>query len=213
VPAKVQRRNLRERNRVKQVNSGFDMLRSHIPSAAKHKKMSKVDTLRHAVEYIQNLQTMLTEQENVVSKQHSDLKRDGCDSESPAPSHFGGPPSALQQSHAYPTPMRTPTTPHFDTSSPYDDNESGYSTSDYYAHHHHHHHHHQQPHHHHPHHVGHSPSSPDGFSDASGLGFSYAAPAAAGYGAAVPHAHPQAYYENSDEDDLLETIVEWQNSE
>jgi achaete-scute complex protein len=60
VPAKVQRRNLRERNRVKQVNSGFDMLRSHIPSAAKHKKMSKVDTLRHAVEYIQNLQRLLS---------------------------------------------------------------------------------------------------------------------------------------------------------
>ena len=57
--AKVQRRNARERNRVKQVNSGFDHLRSHIPSAAKHKKMSKVDTLRHAVEYIQSLQNML----------------------------------------------------------------------------------------------------------------------------------------------------------
>ena len=35
------------------------MLRTHIPSAAKHKKMSKVDTLRHAVEYIQSLQRML----------------------------------------------------------------------------------------------------------------------------------------------------------
>merc|ERR1719510_2683030 len=58
-PAKVQRRNARERNRVKQVNSGFDHLRSHIPSAAKHKKMSKVDTLRHAVEYIQSLQNCL----------------------------------------------------------------------------------------------------------------------------------------------------------
>ena len=37
------------------------MLRAHIPSAAKQKKMSKVDTLRHAVEYIQNLQVMLNE--------------------------------------------------------------------------------------------------------------------------------------------------------
>ena len=35
------------------------MLRTHIPSAAKHKKMSKVDTLRHAVEYIQSLTRML----------------------------------------------------------------------------------------------------------------------------------------------------------
>ena len=46
VPQKVQRRNQRERNRVKQVNCGFEMLRAHIPSAAKQKKMSKVDTLR-----------------------------------------------------------------------------------------------------------------------------------------------------------------------
>ena len=62
-PAKVQRRNARERNRVKQVNSGFDHLRSHIPSAAKHKKMSKVDTLRHAVEYIESLTKMLNSSE------------------------------------------------------------------------------------------------------------------------------------------------------
>ena len=62
-PAKVARRNARERNRVKQVNCGFDHLRSHIPSAAKHKKMSKVDTLRHAVDYIQSLQKMLTSTE------------------------------------------------------------------------------------------------------------------------------------------------------
>ena len=61
MPAKVIRRNQRERNRVKQVNCGFEMLRAHIPSAAKQKKMSKVDTLRHAVEYIQNLQVMLNE--------------------------------------------------------------------------------------------------------------------------------------------------------
>ena len=42
IPAKVARRNARERNRVKQVNCGFEMLRTHIPSAVKHKKMSKV---------------------------------------------------------------------------------------------------------------------------------------------------------------------------
>ncbi len=63
VPAKVARRNARERNRVKQVNCGFEMLRAHIPTAAKQKKMSKVDTLKHAVDYIQNLQMMLNEKE------------------------------------------------------------------------------------------------------------------------------------------------------
>lgn len=35
------------------------MLRTHIPSAVKHKKMSKVDTLKHAVDYIQSLNRML----------------------------------------------------------------------------------------------------------------------------------------------------------
>ena len=63
IAPKVARRNARERNRVKQVNSGFDVLRSHIPTAAKHKKMSKVDTLRHAVDYIRNLKKMLKEQD------------------------------------------------------------------------------------------------------------------------------------------------------
>ncbi|KAF0299205.1 Achaete-scute complex protein T5 [Amphibalanus amphitrite] len=60
-PSNVLRRNARERNRVKQVNHGFAALRNHIPSAAKNKKLSKVDTLRRAVEYIQSLQALLDE--------------------------------------------------------------------------------------------------------------------------------------------------------
>ncbi|XP_055586548.1 achaete-scute complex protein T4-like [Uranotaenia lowii] len=69
--ASIQRRNARERNRVKQVNNGFAHLRQHIPSAVitsltnggrgPHKKLSKVDTLRVAVEYIRSLQRMLDE--------------------------------------------------------------------------------------------------------------------------------------------------------
>ncbi|XP_040569422.1 uncharacterized protein [Lepeophtheirus salmonis] len=59
LPPKVARRNARERNRVKQVNSGFDYLKSHLPGATDIKKMSKVDTLRRAVDYIQSLQTLL----------------------------------------------------------------------------------------------------------------------------------------------------------
>lgn len=72
VPQKVARRNARERNRVKQVNCGFEMLRAHIPSAAKQKKMSKVDTLRHAVEYIQNLQSMLNEKQNNLPQNNTE---------------------------------------------------------------------------------------------------------------------------------------------
>ncbi|XP_054087599.1 achaete-scute complex protein T5 [Zeugodacus cucurbitae] len=71
----VVRRNARERNRVKQVNNGFSHLRQHIPPAiiadlsngrrgigpGAHKKLSKVDTLRMAVEYIRRLQCVIDE--------------------------------------------------------------------------------------------------------------------------------------------------------
>lgn len=65
----VARRNARERNRVKQVNNGFANLRQHIPQTVINtlsnggrgasKKLSKVDTLRIAVEYIRGLQDLL----------------------------------------------------------------------------------------------------------------------------------------------------------
>lgn len=66
----VARRNARERNRVKQVNNGFSMLRDHIPpeiadtfeqaGRGNAKKLSKVETLRMAVEYIRSLEKMLS---------------------------------------------------------------------------------------------------------------------------------------------------------
>ncbi|NWH26939.1 ASCL1 protein, partial [Grus americana] len=49
-PAAVARRNERERNRVKLVNLGFATLREHVPNGAANKKMSKVETLRSAVD-------------------------------------------------------------------------------------------------------------------------------------------------------------------
>ncbi|XP_061392231.1 achaete-scute complex protein T3-like [Musca vetustissima] len=70
----VARRNARERNRVKQVNNGFSNLRQHIPQSVINalssggrgasKKLSKVDTLRIAVEYIRGLQELLESSEN-----------------------------------------------------------------------------------------------------------------------------------------------------
>lgn len=73
-PASVARRNARERNRVKQVNNGFATLRQHIPPSITQafapqgssnrggsKKLSKVETLRLAVEYIRSLQQLINE--------------------------------------------------------------------------------------------------------------------------------------------------------
>ncbi|CRK93125.1 CLUMA_CG006467, isoform A [Clunio marinus] len=75
--ASVARRNARERNRVKQVNNGFSNLRQHIPQTVitaltkggrgSSKKLSKVDTLKLAVEYIRSLKDMLDENENSAS--------------------------------------------------------------------------------------------------------------------------------------------------
>lgn len=80
-PASVARRNARERNRVKQVNNGFATLRQHIPASvaaalsspgattntrSANKKLSKVETLRLAVEYIRSLQRMIEDYEAKV---------------------------------------------------------------------------------------------------------------------------------------------------
>lgn len=56
--AAVARRNERERNRVRLVNHGFNALRQHVPQTGQ-KKLSKVETLRSAVEYIRELQELL----------------------------------------------------------------------------------------------------------------------------------------------------------
>ena len=71
-PTSVARRNERERNRVKMVNNGFATLRNHVPNGQKNKKMSKVETLRSAVEYIKQLQKMLNQTSN--SSQSQDIE-------------------------------------------------------------------------------------------------------------------------------------------
>ncbi|XP_015914969.1 pancreas transcription factor 1 subunit alpha isoform X3 [Parasteatoda tepidariorum] len=60
-PSFIRRRNERERQRVRNVNDGFERLKSHIPLNAKDKdkRLSKVEILRMAIRYINNLQDML----------------------------------------------------------------------------------------------------------------------------------------------------------
>ncbi|XP_021712495.1 achaete-scute complex protein T3 [Aedes aegypti] len=105
--ASVQRRNARERNRVKQVNNGFANLRQHIPPTVvtalsnggrgASKKLSKVDTLRMAVEYIRSLQKMLDENSENTQKSLSQMSSsssyygtmsESSTASSPAPSHI-----------------------------------------------------------------------------------------------------------------------------
>ncbi|KAG8433917.1 hypothetical protein GDO86_012329 [Hymenochirus boettgeri] len=79
-----ERRNERERNRVKLVNMGFAKLRQHVPQAqGPNKKMSKVETLRSAVEYIRALQSLLMERASGESQD-----RAGSDGLSPCGSSF-----------------------------------------------------------------------------------------------------------------------------
>lgn len=70
--ASIARRNARERNRVKQVNDGFNALRKRLPAAViaalsgnarrgSGKKLSKVDTLRMVVEYIRYMENLIEE--------------------------------------------------------------------------------------------------------------------------------------------------------
>merc|ERR1719433_10638 len=59
VPAAVARRNARERNRGKTVNDSYQHLKNHVPGAARQKRMSKVDIIKHSIDYIQKLQKMV----------------------------------------------------------------------------------------------------------------------------------------------------------
>lgn len=82
-PASVTRRNARERNRVKLVNQGFETLREHVPNGKKNRKMSKVETLRSAVEYIRHMQQLLQENDVEIKKISLDTCSDNEDDGSP----------------------------------------------------------------------------------------------------------------------------------
>ncbi|GIY82286.1 transcription factor 15 [Caerostris darwini] len=51
--------NARERNRTSSVNVAFSLLRTHIPTEPKDKKLSKIETLRLAVSYIKHLANLV----------------------------------------------------------------------------------------------------------------------------------------------------------
>ncbi|GFX74170.1 transcription factor 15 [Trichonephila clavipes] len=51
--------NARERNRTSSVNVAFSLLRMHIPTEPKDRKLSKIETLRLAVSYIRHLANLI----------------------------------------------------------------------------------------------------------------------------------------------------------
>lgn len=59
----IRRRNERERARVRNVNDGFEKLRSHLPltPGQREKRLSKVETLRLAISYIKSLEKILNQ--------------------------------------------------------------------------------------------------------------------------------------------------------
>lgn len=71
--ASMIRRNARERNRLKRLNSTFVALQSHLPDQALpitskgNKAMSKVDILRGAIHYIKDLQNLLDENNHLTT--------------------------------------------------------------------------------------------------------------------------------------------------
>ena len=60
---------------MKTVNQSYEHLRLHVPSASQAKKMSKVDILKHSIEYIQKLRAMVegSEYEQVSHLPNSNL--------------------------------------------------------------------------------------------------------------------------------------------
>lgn len=58
-PVLIQKRNERERQRVRCVNQGYTKLRNHLPGQDQDKRLSKVETLRAAIRYIKYLQGLV----------------------------------------------------------------------------------------------------------------------------------------------------------
>ncbi|XP_072129044.1 achaete-scute homolog 5-like [Mobula birostris] len=68
-PAFIRKRNERERQRVKCVNEGYARLRQHLPQEVAEKRLSKVETLRAAISYIKELQSLLRLHGDYVERQ------------------------------------------------------------------------------------------------------------------------------------------------
>ncbi|MBN3302681.1 pancreas transcription factor 1 subunit alpha [Amia ocellicauda] len=94
--------NVRERRRMQSINDAFEGLRSHIPTLPYEKRLSKVDTLRLAIGYI-NFLSELVESDMPIRNPNSDASNQpkkviichrGTRSPSPSDPDYGLPPLA-----------------------------------------------------------------------------------------------------------------------
>ncbi|XP_034551602.1 achaete-scute homolog 5-like [Notolabrus celidotus] len=72
-PAFIQKRNERERQRVRCVNQGYAKLRDHLPGQSADKRLSKVETLRAAIRYIKYLQGLVEPEDGRHSRGESPI--------------------------------------------------------------------------------------------------------------------------------------------
>ncbi|CAH2325519.1 achaete-scute homolog 3 [Pelobates cultripes] len=85
-PSYIRKRNERERQRVKCVNEGYARLQSHLPQEYLEKRLSKVQTLKAAIKYINLLQEALgsemsrvpLQEENHVRSFNNDEEQGFC---------------------------------------------------------------------------------------------------------------------------------------
>lgn len=80
-PNFVRRRNERERDRVKCVNEGYQILKEHLPIERKNKRVSKVEILRFAIDYIKHLRDILNDNEDFDIKSVVKIENSVSDSE------------------------------------------------------------------------------------------------------------------------------------
>ncbi|XP_046881831.1 achaete-scute homolog 5-like [Hypomesus transpacificus] len=86
-PAFIQKRNERERQRVKCVNQGYAKLREHLPGGNSEKRLSKVETLRAAIRYIHYLQGLVEGKGQVGHGASSVKMQDSRHSDGESPAH------------------------------------------------------------------------------------------------------------------------------
>ena len=68
----------RERKRMQSINSAFEQLRAHVPTFPFEKRLSKIDTLRLAISYIQLLQEALRSDQELTEFMTCSLRQARC---------------------------------------------------------------------------------------------------------------------------------------